>query len=220
MSLGEFSGVALLKTVIAFPVLILIAFAAVRFAILPLLQRFDRFHEYLFLVAIGWCLGMAELAHIMGLSVEMGAFLAGISLATSPISQYIAISLKPLRDFFLILFFFSLGARFNVGLLSEILFASLVLATLMLAIKPVVFRYLSAKMMHSRKLAWDLGFRMGQISEFSLLIAYVALEMALIGEAASLLIQATAILTFVVSSYIVVMRYPTPIAINDSLRRD
>lgn len=220
MSLGEFSGIALLKTVIAFPVLILIAFAAVRFAILPLLQRFDRFHEYLFLVAIGWCLGMAELAHIMGLSVEMGAFLAGISLATSPISQYIAISLKPLRDFFLILFFFSLGARFNVGLLSEILFASLVLAALMLAIKPVVFRYLSAKMMHSRKLAWDLGFRMGLISEFSLLIAYVALEMALIGEAASLLIQATAILTFVVSSYIVVMRYPTPIAINDSLRRD
>jgi hypothetical protein len=71
-----------------------------------------------------------------------------------------------------------------------------------------------------RSLAWDLGFRLGQVSEFSLLIAYVAAGGALISSQASLLIQATTIITFVASSYIVVLNYPTPIAISDHLRRD
>lgn len=220
MGLGEFSATQLGKTLLAVPLLIAFAVATVRYVLLPLLQRFDRFHEYIFLVAIGWCLGLAEAAHAVGLSAEMGAFLAGISLATSPISQYIAISLKPLRDFFLILFFFSLGARFNLGLLGEIIIPSAVLAALILSVKPISFRYLLRGALHSRKLAWDLGFRLGQISEFSLLIAYLAVENQLIGSAASHLIQATAIISFIVSSYIVVMNYPTPIAIKDSLRRD
>ncbi|HCG77880.1 MAG TPA: sodium:proton antiporter, partial [Oceanospirillales bacterium] len=70
------------------------------------------------------------------------------------------------------------------------------------------------------KLAWDVGFRLGQISEFSLLVVFVAIESALLTERASLLVQATAIITFVLSSYIVVFNYPNPIAISDKLRRD
>ena len=220
MSQGEFSFTNLLITLAALPAMILFAFGSVRYVLLPMLMRFDRFHEYIFLLAIGWCLGMSEAAHALGLSAEIGAFLAGISLATSPISQYIAISLKPLRDFFLILFFFSLGARFDLSLLSEILLPAVILAGLVLTLKPIIFRYLIHGMSETKKLAWDLGFRMGQISEFSLLIAYVAAEMVLIGQEASHLIQATAIISFVVSSYIVVFNYPTPIGISDKLRRD
>ncbi|MBQ0760011.1 MAG: cation:proton antiporter [Zhongshania sp.] len=220
MNQGEFSAGNLLRTLIALPALIAFAFAAVRFLLLPMLRRFDRFHEYIFLLAIGWCLGMSEAAHSLGLSAEIGAFLAGISLATSPISQYIAINLKPLRDFFLILFFFSLGARFDLSLLADILVPAILLAMLVLTLKPIIFRYLIHSMSETKKLAWDLGFRMGQISEFSLLIAYVAAEMALIGREASHLIQATAIISFIVSSYIVVFNYPSPIGISDKLRRD
>ncbi|RNL64046.1 cation:proton antiporter [Zhongshania marina] len=220
MSQGEFSAANLLRTLVALPALIAIAFAVVRFVLLPMLTKFDRFHEYIFLLAIGWCLGMSEAAHSLGLSAEIGAFLAGISLATSPISQYIAINLKPLRDFFLILFFFSLGARFDLSVLADILVPAILLAALILILKPIIFRYLIHSMSETKKLAWDLGFRMGQISEFSLLIAYVAAEMLLIGREASHLIQATAIISFVVSSYIVVFNYPSPIGISDKLRRD
>lgn len=220
MSQGEFSAANLLRTLVALPALIAIAFAVVRFVLLPMLTKFDRFHEYIFLLAIGWCLGMSEAAHSLGLSAEIGAFLAGISLATSPISQYIAINLKPLRDFFLILFFFSLGARFDLSVLADILVPAILLAALILIFKPIIFRYLIHSMSETKKLAWDLGFRMGQISEFSLLIAYVAAEMLLIGREASHLIQATAIISFVVSSYIVVFNYPSPIGISDKLRRD
>ena len=172
------------------------------------------------MLAIGWCLGLAEAAHQVGLSAEIGAFIAGISIATSPISQYIAVNLKPLRDFFLVLFFFSLGARFDLSLLGDILLPAMVLAAVMLSIKPAVFYVLLRNVSERKVLAWDIGFRLGQISEFSLLIAYIAAGASLIGKEASHLIQATAILTFVISSYIVILNYPTPIAISDKLRRD
>lgn len=208
------------QTLIALPLVALFAFGFVRLVLLKLIHKFDRFHEYIFLLAIGWCLGLAELSELLGLSAEIGAFLAGISLATSPIAQYIAVSLKPLRDFFLILFFFSIGARFNLDMLGAVLFPTLLLAAIMLSLKPATFRFLLRRHSENNKLAWDIGFRLGQISEFSLLIAFVAIENMLISEKASTLIQATAIITFLVSSYIVIFNYPNPIAVSDKLRRD
>ncbi len=71
---------------------------------------------------------MAELSVWLGLSAEIGAFIAGVSIASSPIAQYIAISLKPLRDFFLVVFFFSVGSGLDMTLLPEIAVPALVMA--------------------------------------------------------------------------------------------
>ena len=217
---GSGNFVALSSTIISLPALVGACFLMVKFLLLPLFLRFDRIGEYTFLLATGWCLGIAELAHFIGLSREIGAFLAGISLATSPIAQIIALNLKPLRDFFLILFFFSLGSGFNLQLLAIIALPAIILAALMLIIKPFVYHYLLRKHSESQSLAWDIGFRLGQNSEFSLMIAYIAFSNGLISTEASHLIQATAIITFLISSYLVVFNFPTPIAVKDSLRRD
>ena len=217
---GETGMGTYLKTLIALPVLIVSAFVFVKYVLLKLIQRFDRFHEYIFLLAIGWCLGLAEIAQMSGLSAEIGAFVAGVSIATSPIAQYIATSLKPLRDFFLILFFFSIGASFNLTLIGDIIVPSVILAVLVVALKPVVFRFMLSRISESKSLAWEVGFRLGQISEFSLLIAYIATSATLIGQEASHVIQATAILTFLLSTYVVIFNFPSPIAVSDKLRRD
>lgn len=217
---GNLEQASALRVLLAFPLLILFAYYAAQYVIVGLIARFDHFREYIFLLAIGWCLGMSALAAFMGLSAEVGAFVAGVSLATSPIALYIADNLKPLRDFFLILFFFSLGAQFNVTLFAQIIAPALLLAVLALTVKPVVFHYLLRKFSERNQLAWDAGFRLGQISEFSLLIAFVATQSGMISEEASLVIQTAAIITFVVSSYIIVMYCPTPIATNPKLRRD
>jgi len=220
---GDFSSqnfIPLGKTLLSLPVLAAACFFAVKFILLPLITRFDRIGEYVFLLATGWCLGIAEAAHYLGLSREIGAFLAGIAMATSPIAQFIALNLKPLRDFFLILFFFSLGAGFNLSLLAAIIVPAIILAGLMLAIKPVIYHRLLRSHSETESLAWDIGFRLGQNSEFSLMIAYLAFSTGLIGTHSSHLIQAVAIITFLVSSYIVVFNFPSPIAINDKLRRD
>jgi len=217
---GSFDLLAAGRALLAVPLLIVIALVFVRVILVRLISEFDRFHEYIFLLAIGWCLGMAELAGAMGLSAEIGAFVAGVSIASSPISQYIAVNLKPLRDFFLVLFFVSLGAGFDLAVLDSIIWAALALSVVMLIMKPFVFRYLLGSLSESPKLAWDIGLRLGQNSEFSLLIAYLAAGLGMLGKEGSHLIQATAIVTFLVSSYVVIFNCPNPIAVSDRLRRD
>lgn len=217
---GSISWMALGKAAIALPVLVAVALLFTRYVLLKLISRFDRTQEFIFLLAIGWCLGVAELARYMGLSLEIGAFVAGITLATSPISQFLAFSLKPLRDFFLILFFFAVGARFNLTLLDQLIIPAIMLTALILLSKPLVFRWLVHRHSETNKLAWDVGFRLGQTSEFSLLIAFLALEVQMLSESGSMLIQATTILSILISSYIVIFNYPNPLAVSDRLRRD
>lgn len=217
---GEMPLLDLALLLLSLPGLVLFAYVAERYVLIRLIRRFDKIQEYIFLVAIGWCLGVAQLAHALGLSHEIGAFIAGVALATRPIARFIAENLKPLRDFFLVLFFFSLGASFNLIILQEILLPALLLAAGILLIKPLAFRYLLRRAGETSVRALETGVRLGQISEFSLLIALLALELGVMGHRASYLVQMTTLLTFIASSYYIVLRYPTPIATSDTLRRD
>ncbi len=202
------------------PALVGLAYVLDRFVLSKLIARFDQIHEYIFLLAIGWCLGIAELASALGLSHEIGAFVAGVTLASSPIALFIAESLKPLRDFFLILFFFSLGASFNIGVLAELLWPAAIIALAVLVVKPWVFQRLLLYAGEKPDLSLEIGVRLGQMSEFALLIAVLGVDSNFIKQEVSYLIQIVTLLTFIVSPHLVVLRYPTPIAVSDRLRRD
>lgn len=210
----------LLLVGIALPALCLFAFAFERYILIKLLARFDRTQEYVFLLSIGWCLGLSVLAQKLGLSEDIGAFVAGVALAASPISLFIAESLKPLRDFFLVMFFFSIGATFNFSFAAQVVMPAVILAGLILIIKPFLFYVLLVRTGEKKQVAKEVGIRLGQASEFSLLVASIALSTKLISDVASNLIQATTILTFIVSSYLVVLKYPTPIALSEKMRKD
>ncbi len=210
----------LLLSLMVLPLLAGLIYTINRFVLLPLLRRFDVIQEYVFLIAIGWCLGAAELASFGGLSHEIGAFMAGVALASSPVSLHIAERLKPLRDFFLIIFFFSIGAGFNPALVGDLLIPACLLAGMALFIKPYVFAWLFRRSGETRELAGEVGARLGQMSEFSLLIAVTGEQMQLIGAAAANLIQLATLLSFIVSSFWIVRRYPTPIGVDAALRRD
>lgn len=206
--------------VVALPILVGVTFSLERYALLPLFRKFDRVQEYVFLLTLAWCLGIAQLAHSIGLSYEMGAFIAGITVASSPISLFIAESLKPLRDFFLVLFFFALGASLNLDIAVQVLLPAVVLGVVMLGLKPVVYRFILGRVAESPKLAWETGWRLGQMSEFSLLITFLALRGFDIGEHVVFMIQLATLITFVGSSSIIVLNFPTPVATKDRLRRD
>ncbi len=205
---------------IALPALGAIAWLGQRWILLKLFLKFDRIQEYIFLLTIGWCLGLAQLAQTLGLSYEIGAFTAGVALATSPIAMHIAESLKPLRDFFLILFFFGLGAGFDLMAAWPVVIPATLIGFSLLLIKPVVFRFLLVKQAESEKLAWEIGVRLGQLSEFSLLIVFVARQNGVISDPAFYTVQLATLLSFIVSAYWIVLRYPTPIALSEHLRRD
>ncbi len=208
------------KLAVALPGLIVFTFAVEKFILVKLMTKYDKIKEYIFLLAIGWCLGIAELAHYIGLSHETGAFIAGVSIAVGPISFYISESLKPLRDFFLILFFFSLGASLDIGIAYQLLIPALLTCIVLLFVKPFVFKLLIHKSGESMHDAKEIGVRLGQLSEFSLLLGFVALSAGLISLKASNFIQVCTIISFIFSTYLIVLKYPTPIAISDKLRRD
>jgi len=212
--------VAILQLAAVLPLLIGGAVLVVRQVLVRLLATFDAIKEYIFLIAVGWCLGVAEVASLLGLSQEVGAYIAGVTLASHPISLYMAERLRPLRDFFLVMFFFALGAGFDLSMVSRIWLSALVLAIAMMLVKPPIFRILLQRAGEAAPRSKEIGVRLGQLSEFSLLIAALALVRGEIGAEASYLIQLSTLLTFVVSVYLVVFRYPTPIALSDRLRRD
>ena len=208
-----------LIVLVALPVVVAAAFLGVRFVIVPLLTRFDVFYEFTFLLAVGWCLGIASLSQALYLSWEIGAFVAGVSLANAPIAQYITENLRPLRDFFLVLFFFSVGAAINPALMLHVWLPTLVLALVLVAVKPPVFRALLRWQKETDTVSREIGFRLGQASEFSLLLVFVAGTALLSAEAAHV-VQGATVITLLLSSYLVIFRYPSPIAVSAELRRD
>ena len=212
--------ISLGKPLLALPMLAITTYLIEKYILIRLIQSFDRIHEYIFLLAIGWCLGVAEAAEWLGLSYEIGAFIAGVSLATSPIALYIAESLKPLRDFFLIIFFVALGANFDITVLDEIWLPAIGLSLIAVLLKPALYRLLLRFSRESSGRSSEVAIRLGQMSEFSLLMAVLATEMSVISEQVNFLIQFATLLSFIISSTYVVMKYPTPIALNDRLRRD
>jgi len=217
---GENVTFAIAMLFIKLIVLAVVAYGLVRYVVNNLFLRFDIIQEYTFLLALGWGMLGAGVAQLIGLSYEMGAFIAGVAFASSPVSMVIAEHLKPLRDFFLILFFFSIGAQFNFLVTQQVLLAGIVISVLIVVIKPLVFKQGFQLIGEDEKFSMELGARLGQGSEFSLLVSYSALAIGLIDLRASYLIQMVVIITFVLSTYWVVYRYRTPISSTEKNRMD
>lgn len=180
----------------------------------------ERLHEALFIFGLAWCFGIATISNEMGLYYETGAFFAGVVLARHPISRFIAEKLKPLRDFFLVLFFFAMGAKLNLFLMQHLFLQAMVLTAVMVVVKPWIFRRCFLYSGEKASFAQEAGVRLGQLSEFAILVALLAFELKLVSEGASQLIQLTTMLTFIASSYIVVYKYPTPIGVSEKMTRD
>ena len=202
----ELSHIVLI--ILSLPAILLFVFLVEHFVLKKVFAEFSTVQEYMFLVAIAWCLGIAQLADSVGLSYEIGAFIAGIAIAASPIATYIAGQMQPIRDFFLVLFFFLIGASFNLRYFEVIVVPAFILTSLFMVLKPIIFRFLLQQVNENKKVAWEVGIRLGQLSEFSLLVIFAADRNELVGHSVVYLVQAVTMLMFIASSYLVVARYP------------
>ena len=125
-----------------------------------------------------------------------------------------------MRDFFLVVFFFSLGAEIQPQAIQPVIYPALALAAAILIIKPLVLKWtIHFASQHADK-STEAGVRLGQGSEFSLLIAGLAWAQGMIEIETRYLIQLSCIITFLISPYWVILRYPSPLAIKEKLRRD
>lgn len=137
--------------------------------------------EFLFLFAIAWGLGSAALFSKVGLSAEIGSLLAGICLAPLPYAQEIGARLRPLRDFFLIVFFISLGANLSFTNLSS--HWGLVILALLTAvvIKPLVAMGVMGFMGYTKRTSFKAAVALAQVSEFSIVLIILGQSKGLIG---------------------------------------
>jgi len=209
-------GLTLLKT------LALAGFAAAfeQFALRRMMRAADRYPEVLEMLCIAWCLGISAAALSAGLPSEIGAFIGGVAMARTRIADFLSEKLKPLRDFFLLFFFFILGADLNMLMLAKSWLPGLILAALILISRPVLYAFLFRVTGEASSFSREVGLRLGQASEFSMLAAVIAGEKGSMGEPVSQLVQFAAIVTFIASSYAVVARVPTPIGTKTELKRD
>ncbi len=200
--------------------LIAAAFAFEQIVLRRIMVRCSRFHETLQLLALGWCLLIALLSHTIGLSYEIGAFIAGVALARSPLSYFLSEQLKPFRDFFLVFFFFVLGIRFDPSAAKVVALPALILCVLLMATKYGCFRFLFRKVGESAEFAHETGARLAQASEFSLILVLAEQRADVLGETGFQLVQLVTFFSLIISSYVVVAFFPSPLATNPKLKQD
>ena len=128
-----------------------------------------RSQELLFLFAIAWGFGIGTLFYEAGFSLEVGALLAGVALASMPYAQEIGSRLRPLRDFFIVVFFIALGAKLNIDNLSGIIWQAVGLSAFVLIGNPIIVMTIMGVLGYKRKTSFNAGLAVAQISEFSLI---------------------------------------------------
>ncbi len=218
--LKDISGLHLLLLPLKIVGLFLFAMYFEEYILRKIMRRVDRYHEILYLVALAWCMIMSMLSHFLGFNAELGAFLGGVALARTPISYFISQGLKFFQDFFLVLFFFVIGAKLDIFNLGSIILPALLLAGVLIALKPVVFIKLFRIKGEEAGFSKETGFRLGQASEFSMIIAVFASRLNYLSDDVFKLIQVATIITMIISSYIVVYNYYTPISPRQELKQD
>jgi Kef-type K+ transport system membrane component KefB/Trk K+ transport system NAD-binding subunit len=184
--------------------LIIVLFLVGYFIVPKLTKYVAKSQELLFLFAICWCFVVAGLFNFLGFSIEIGALIAGVILSVSPYSTEISSKVKPLRDFFIILFFIILGLQLQISDIKFVIVNALILSVIALVLKPIILMILMRFFGYTKRTNFLVGISLGQISEFSLIV--IALGVAfkhLLPETLNTIIL-TLIITILLSSYMII----------------
>jgi Kef-type K+ transport system membrane component KefB len=159
--------------------------------------------ELLVLFALSWAIALAAMSDFMGFSKEVGAFLGGISLASTAYREIISGRLVSLRDFLLLFFFIHLGSQVNVTLIGEQIIPALVLSIFVLVGNPIIVMIIMGLLGYRKRTGFLAGLNVAQISEFSLILAALGLSLGQINEETLGLITLVGLLTIGISTYLI-----------------
>ena len=193
---------ALASAVLGGAALLVVLAALMRWVLTPLLHALARNADLLLLFAIAWAVGVAAASEAVGMGPEVGAFLAGFSLASTPYREAIGSRLVTVRDFLLLFFFIDLGSRLEPGEAVDQLAVALLLSAFVLVVKPLVIVAVLGALRYRSRVALETGLSLAQISEFSLILAALGLSYGHIDEETTTLMIVVALVTMTASSYL------------------
>lgn len=168
-----------------------------------LLRLLARSAELLALFGVAWAVALGAAGDLLGFSAEVGAFLAGVSLASTPYREAVASRLVSLRDFLLLFFFINLGAGLELGLLGAQVGPALALSVFVLVGNPLIVMLIMGWMGYRRRTGFLAGLTVAQISEFSLILAALGFSLGHIGGETVGLITLVGLITIGLSTYLI-----------------
>ena len=184
--------------------LILILFLMGLFVLPGITKGIAKSQELLFLFSICWCFLIAALFVWRGFSLEIGALIAGVVLSVSPYATEISSKIRPLRDFFLIIFFIILGLNLDLSGIGLILTNAIIFSLIALIFKPFLLMSLMAMFGYTKRTNFLVGSSLAQISEFSIIVLTLGFAMGHIGTEVLSTITLTLILTIALSTYLII----------------
>ncbi len=179
-----------------------------RYVLTPLLHQLARSPELLVLFAIAWAVALGAAGDNLGFSKEVGAFLAGVSLASTPYREAIGARLVSLRDFLLLFFFIDLWAGLDLSTLGAQVVPALLLSLFVLVGNPLIVLLILGFMGYRKRTAFLAGLTVAQISEFSLILGALGLSLGHITPETMGLITLVGLITISVSTYMILYSYP------------
>ncbi len=174
--------------------------------VLPwLFEKLAKSPELLFITSIAWAFGFAMFvsSKAIGFSIEIGGFLAGLALAHSAEKFQIDAKIKPLRDFFIVMFFVILGSSLILGSLKGVIVPAIVLSLFVLVGNPIIMLIIMAILGFRKRTSFLASIATAQISEFSLILVALGLKLGHIDEQAVSLVTLVGVVTFLISTYMI-----------------
>lgn len=183
--------------------LLIIAYLVSYFLIKKIFNYLAHSPDLLFLASIAWCFAVAGGAYLLGFSIEMGAFIAGVSLASLPYSDEITSKLMPLRDFFLILFFITLGMQIDWSGISGFIFPLIALVIFVIFFKTLILLISMGAFGFTKRTSFYTAVSLSQVSEFSLIIAALGLSIGHLDKGIVSMIILVTVITILSSTYLI-----------------
>jgi len=192
----------ILKAVVLFGWVIVLSRKVLPFVI----NRIARSSEVLFLFSLAWAFGIAALVSspYIGFSIEIGGFLAGLALANSFESYQIITKIRPLRDFFITIFFVTIGMGLIISDLNAILVPGIILSLFVLIGNPLIVMVIMGILGYRKRTGFLAGLTVAQISEFSLIVIFMGARIGHVSEQNVALITFVGAVTFVISTYMII----------------
>jgi Kef-type K+ transport system membrane component KefB len=182
----------------------LAAIAVIMRWVLPaVLGPLARSPELLLVAAVAWAVSVAAISELLGFSTEVGAFLAGFALASTPFREAIGARLTPLRDFLLLFFFIELGSQLDLGAIGGQVPAAVLLSLFVLVGNPLIVLVIMGVMGYRRRVGFLAGLTVAQISEFSLILVALGLQLGHIDTDAVGLVTLVGLITIGLSTYLI-----------------
>ncbi|HAT04050.1 MAG TPA: hypothetical protein DCS29_04760 [Candidatus Magasanikbacteria bacterium] len=178
-------------------------FLLAKYLLPVLMDRIARSGELLFIFTIAWCFGIASVVYWAGFSIEIGAIIAGISLGASIYQPEISSRIRPLRDFFIVLFFVVLGSELQLGDIHSAIVPGLILSVFVLIADPIILYFVMRHTGYTRRSAFLAGITAAQVSEFGFILIFKGQELGYLRGPELAILTIVALVTIVISSYLI-----------------